>query len=111
MALKKPLKPTSASSASSAQAGHGKCLTGWPNVLDFLSTPVWEDGTRRETGKLTLYCEFGRWKAVVQDRELKRVAFLSAETPDDLLSVLDDGLGSDSLDWRVEKVFPPNGRK
>jgi len=79
-------------------------------ILAFLSMAYWDDGAPRKLGRISLFVELGRWKAVVADSEGHRVAFVVADTPDELLAVIDTGLERDSLDWRPEKVWPGKGR-
>jgi len=102
MAIARPPKVTGSGVASQAIARPGKLLSGWPNVLAFLSLTSWPDGSQRKTGEITLGTENGLWKARIKDPEGIRVAFYAADTVDDLLSQLDERLESDRLEWRLD---------
>jgi hypothetical protein len=75
----------------------------FPNVVEFLSSLRWEDGTARSTGTVMLMVEGGLWKAWVHDRDAGRGAFASAATLAKLLAVVNDGLETGSMDWRPDK--------
>jgi len=103
MALKKPSARSATSLSDAGGPSAGKLLVGWPTILEFLCLRVWPDGSPRSVGKVALYTEENRWKAFVTDPNGPRVAFVTAETPDDLLALLDEGLATDQLDWRQDK--------
>jgi len=63
----------------------------------------WENGDRRETGRITLFFEDSMWKAQVKDADSAQIAFVSGECPDDLLGALDIGLETGKLDWRPDQ--------
>lgn len=72
--------------------------------------PSWEDGSFRATGKLTIYTEGVKWKAVVKDEDGDLVAFLTAQDPDMLLLSIEEGLVAASLDWRKNKPLLGQGK-
>lgn len=111
MPLRKPVTVNGSSIGQSEKVGPGKVLTGWPNVLDFLSMSTWDDGSSRTLGTIRIFVEEGRWKLALNDPGNGRYAFLSGETPEDVLSAADDGLGDDTLDWRASKPWPGKGQK
>jgi hypothetical protein len=80
-----------------------------PTLVEFLSTPVYDDGTRRETGTILIFFEEGLWKCCVRDRDNGRVCFLSAQTLCGLLGRVSVGLSEDALDWRKEKPWGSQG--
>jgi len=75
----------------------------WPALAEFLSLSRWEDGEARETGSVTVFVDAGMWKACLSDKDGKRVAFLSARTPEGLFEALEEGLQADRLDWRAQR--------
>jgi hypothetical protein len=79
--------------------------TSLPTLWEFLASQAYEDGTGRVTGTVMVFVEQGRVKAWVHDRDNERQAFITGQSPDDLLAVLNDSLEADDLDWR------PTGRK
>lgn len=103
MPLKKPSCGSGNSCGSPVLASPGDWGRKYPLVCEFLSTSVWEDGSSREPGSLTLFVQDGRWKACLNCKDTNRVAFVSSETPTDLLSMIEKGLDGDRLDWRAQK--------
>lgn len=49
---------------------------------------------------MTVFCEDGKFKAAITDKDSGMVAFLSSDSFQGLLEALDRGLGNGSLDWR-----------
>jgi len=74
----------------------------YPTLCDFL-TLTGIGGKGREVGKLTVFCEDGKWKGNLQDVEAGEYAFISSDSFQGLLSALEKGLKGGSLDWRVSK--------
>lgn len=60
-------------------------------------------GKARKVGSIVIFCEDGRWKACVNDKQSGQVAFVSGDSWDGLLGAIDRGLKAGSLDWRVSK--------
>ena len=60
-------------------------------------------GRPRRPGSLTVFCEDGRVKGALSEREEGLVAFLSGKTVLELLEGLEKGLATGSLDWRPSK--------
>jgi len=80
----------------------------YPTLHDYLACEVWEDGKHRKTSTLLLFVDEGSLKLCLNDRALLRQAFISARTLTEALSLLEDGLYSDSIIWRANK---PNQKK
>jgi hypothetical protein len=81
----------------------------YPMVVEFLTQQLWEDGSARETGTLSISAEDSVWKGCLRDRAQGVFCFLSGKTPGALLEALEKGLTNDSLPWRVDK--PWEGKK
>jgi len=71
-----------------------------PQLWDMLTSPTYEDGTRRKTASLTLFFEEGQFKACLSDRDVDCVAFTSGDGLRDVLASLERRLQEGSLDWR-----------
>ncbi len=109
MALKKPQGNGSGGSWSSGTICPGTMLTAFPHVLEFLTLPTWEDGSRRERGTLLLFVDGLAWKGCLKDKNGPRVCFVTSSDLDGLFLAIEDGLKADSLDWRADR--PLNGKK
>jgi len=93
---------SSPEAASVAELGYWKDLV---NLIDFMSSSTWPDGTSRATGTVMLFREGGAWKAWLHDRDALHGCFLSAPTLVELLERCDECVGEGSGDWR------PDGKK
>jgi hypothetical protein len=71
-----------------------------PALVAFCADGSWADGSIRITGTLTVFVESGQWKCCLTCRGTSRKAFVSAQTLQELLSRVDQGLDMDDLDWR-----------
>lgn len=111
MAIARREKTGGSSGSSSEPALAGKVLTGYPNVLEFLSMLSWPGGDPRIVGTLTITTEGGKWKATLKDRDSCGVCFVTAATPDALLKDLDKGIESGNLEWRDDKFQGGNGKR
>lgn len=69
---------------------------------EFMRETLWDDGKPRKTGTLLIVAEGKVLKCAVHDRDGRRGAWVTAETWKDLLSRIDAGLASDTLDWRKD---------
>ena len=79
-------------------------LRGWlPHVHDHLAEQEWEDGKKRVTSTLLLFCEAGMWKARLNDRSAKISAWVSGESWEALLEAIERGLAAESLEWRADR--------
>lgn len=76
----------------------------FPTLFDFLTLTGW-GGKARKTGTMLVFCEDGKWKACVTDRDGGHYAFHSSDTLEGLLKALDDALRGGALDWRVSKSW------
>jgi hypothetical protein len=108
MALKKP--------SAMADCGAGMDVStpetvvpGSPLLSEFIASPRYGDGTRRELPTLNLFLHDGRLTAALNDRDNQRTAFVSGVSLADVLGALETGLAEDSLGWRPNK--PSGGKK
>lgn len=72
----------------------------WPTLHAFLTETAWEDGSPRETAKLSVWCEGGYWKGAINDQDAEASAYTSKTSFKAVLDSLEKGLVNDSLDWR-----------
>lgn len=75
----------------------------YPFLYAFLSENLWDDGTPREPGTLTLFTNDKVLKAVLNDRAANRSAFITAPTLTLLFDAMDGGLEADALEWRSRR--------
>jgi len=102
-AMKKPQSADRMASTAAAEACDW--MLDHSGIFAFLTDSKWEDGTRRELGTMMVFFEDGWWKVMINDKALKRLAFVSGDTYADVMLQVEDGLNKDSLDWRRAKVW------
>ena len=105
MPLKKPGPVSASGSESLPVSSQSTYLALFSDTLEFLSSALWPDRSKRERGTLTLTVTGGRWSARLKDPNGKRYAYLTAATIDELLEAVEKGLGTDEIDWREDKPF------
>lgn len=91
--------PSEAGGAALVDPRAGK---DYPAMIEALTMRTWEDGTPRETSTLLVFIDGGKWKCCVNDRDVPRSAFVTADTLATLLVAVEKGLREDSLDWRMK---------
>lgn len=99
MPIKKP-QPTQATGGVPGGARTGDDWVLYPTLMEFLSEDRYDDGSPRRTATVTLFADAGTVKGSLNDRDLDRVAFVSAESLAALLVILEAKLSESSLDWR-----------
>lgn len=75
----------------------------YPVLADYL-TLTGMNGKDRKTATMLVFCEDGRWKACLNDRETCYYAFVSADSFTGLLEAVETGLKSGGHDWRQSKA-------
>lgn len=75
----------------------------YPDLVEFLETRVWPDGSVRVTGTLGVFVDEGTLKLRIVDRDQGWVSFVTADTFAGCLKHAQEGLKNDDLDWRVDK--------
>lgn len=101
------VRPSSGSGDRGYVAAHDVEFSREYPVLTQFLTLAGHGGAQRVTGSLLLFCEDGKWKACLSDRDEGYYAFCSADSFTGLLGALEKGLKSGSLDWRVSKNKRP----
>lgn len=111
MPLQKHPKPTTGGGTLN---GTGRVAVGvlasFPTVSEFLLNSKYSDGSRRLTGTVTLCGDLGELKARVNDKDRSLVAFISGESLEAILGVLEKGIQDDQLDWREDKYAGKKGK-
>jgi hypothetical protein len=75
---------------------------------EFLVRTCWdEDGSRRETGTILVFSDGPVVKAMLNDRDGSRVAFLTLAAEECLSDLLERALLSPATDWRAAKKYVP----
>lgn len=72
-----------------------------PALAEFLSSPVWEDGSKRIPGSLSLFVGDGKLKCCLADKDSGLVSFLAADGLEELLDALEARLVSGGVEWRA----------
>lgn len=75
----------------------------WPDLHAFLTEMTWDDGKKRITGTVLMFCEDGLWKARLNDRDAKVTGWISGESYEGLMEGVDRAIGNGSIQWRADK--------
>jgi len=86
-------------------------LKAYPIIQSLLRETVWDDNTPRVTSSLLVFCEDGRWKVMLNDRDSQRVCFLSGTSLAGALTAMEKALSNGSADWRVSRAAKGGQRK
>jgi hypothetical protein len=95
-------KPTDQAppSSSSPLCPSGEWPILYPALYEFLTLTVWEDGSMRQCGSLTLFVDQSLWKCCLSDKDGHRVAFVSGGSVEGVLQAAEGGIVRSELDWR-----------
>jgi len=104
-------KDPKAIKALTQHARYGKELASLPDLAQFLTAAQYEGGERRESPTITVWCQGGQWKASVKDRAEGLVMWLSAESPLELLQMLETFVLADEAPWRYDTPGPNQGKR
>jgi hypothetical protein len=112
MPLKKPDATKSSTSGMRADSWQGSVLDLYPELMEFLSLAMWEDGSPRQVGLLQLSTGQGRWQGKLKDPDSKRYCFATGETLEQLLGALNAIAKTGEGDWRADEwAARSNGHK
>jgi len=98
------------SESSTLKSSDAGPLSPFSAILAWLSQTCFEDGTRRQTGRLTLSFESGMWGLSFVDTESQQYAFLEGRNLEEMLLIADDKLDKDMMPWRASK-WAPKGKR
>lgn len=77
-------------------------LCKYPALREYLFATSLDDGTPRETATLLICSDQGRLKGWLNDRDNLRAAWVSADSLEGILGVLEAGLAEEGLEWRAQ---------
>lgn len=72
-----------------------------PLLLSYLQDVSYDDGSSREPSSMSVFVEDGLFKIALNDRDLKRSAYVSADTLSGCMAALEAQLGKGVADWRA----------
>ena len=87
-------------------ADPGGGLDQYPHMAEFMTSALFESENgmdRRESPTLTIWCAGGQWKASIKDRAEGLVMWLSAETWQQLLQMIDLFVLEPDAPWRHDE--------
>lgn len=102
MPLRKPPAVLAARLGLPPSSWQGGSLSAFSNLMEFLFSASFEDGSSRVPGTLQLCSSQGRVQVKLRDLEAKIYCFVTADTVDDALMTADAMLGDGSGDWRKD---------
>lgn len=73
----------------------------YPNIYSFLMDTKYEDGSPRVQGSISIFVSGYSLKFAVNDKDRGLVAFVNSPTFFELMTIVDDGIRDDSLDWKA----------
>lgn len=114
MALSNSFKPVSGADGHLVDipaSTDGEIGKKFPTLAAFLTETQWDGGSPRVPASLMIFTQDGMWKAMLNDRDCGRVAFVSKNEFTALFQALEKGLATDGLDWRKSKDNPPARKK
>lgn len=73
---------------------------GTPNLTEYLTGELWEDGAVRRTSTILVFTENNQVKVCLSDRALNSNVFMGGETLSAAIASLEAALASGRVDWR-----------
>ncbi|GAG64990.1 unnamed protein product [marine sediment metagenome] len=77
----------------------------YPGIWEFICQHAY-NGKPIETSKVIFFVDGNKASLCLSDRHQGQVAFFTAETFGEALEGAENGLQSESLDWRPDKKYP-----
>jgi hypothetical protein len=96
-------KDVSRNGTVSRHAGDELVKLHWPNLGEWLTSAVYDDGTKREAPTVTIWATGGQWKLSLKDRAEGLVMWLNAEKLLELLQMADLFCMADDAPWRIDE--------
>lgn len=103
MALKIPSASGNGKSGQPQASSLTEFLSPFVNLLEFLSSCSGEGNSKRVVGDFSLTTKFGKWTARLKDHQGGVYCYVTAIALDDVLQMVEQGLGDGSLDWREDQ--------
>ena len=98
--VKKPITPTENKKAK-GQVTDKEFKAKYPTIVEWMTDLIYDDKSPREGSKISIWVEDGRCKVSFSDPTPRRSCYLTADSFEDALQALEEGLKADSLDWRA----------
>lgn len=73
-----------------------------PRLAEWMTAAAYEDGTVRAAPTVTIWCVGGEWRANLRDRAEKVCLWLSEDTFEKLLKLIDELCQAPEAPWRVD---------
>jgi len=83
----------------------------YPNLAEFLTCGVYDDGTPRESPTITLWATGGQWKCILKDRAEDLVMWLSAEKFLELVALIESMCLEEDGPWRLDDHGSNHGKR
>lgn len=104
--MKRPIKkeaPPSSGPPRPVPASYSEFESKWPNLFSYMFDTQYEDGSPRTPASVSFFSDKGILKVSLNDKDLRRVAFLAVDGPSEAFDKLEAALDLESLDWRRSK--------
>lgn len=92
--------------AATAVPMEQETVTRWPFIWSHLTQTEWEDGTKRDTSSLLMFCQDGVIKGMLRDRDCGLCLWCAGSGILSLLDALEGLLGDPRADWRQDRQQP-----
>lgn len=107
MALPTRKSSTGGNGSSTSSASVGTLLKPYSELWAFLTARNFPDGSRRQTGRLSLSCDSGGLVLSCTDTQTGLYCTLKGASLDDLFLAVEAGLAANDLPWRDSKFAKP----
>jgi len=79
----------------------------YPNLYAFLHDVKYDDGTIRITGSMSIFVKVGGLRCSLNDKDRNVVAYIEASSFDEMMTLAEEGICSDSTEWIASRKTPP----
>lgn len=100
MALQRRLAPVGMGASVGIPWEDPQFKEDYPSLYSFLFDTRYADGTSRVQGSISLFVQGYSLKAAINDKDRLCVAFVNAGTFLEMLTLIDDGIREDKLEWK-----------
>lgn len=95
-------KDVSATAGTTLHASPDLLKGHYPNLAEWLTAAVYDDGARRESPTLTVWASGGQWRLSLKDRAEQLVMWLSAEKLLEVMQLAELFVLSEEGPWRQD---------
>ena len=78
----------------------------YPAITSFIRDEKYADGSLRRPGALSWFVMDGALKIAVNDKDRNVVAFVTAQSVTEILTLVEEGIANDSLEWKAGSKMP-----